>query len=238
MIFDMKICVKSDIHGNLIPYPSEFWEGLENCELLIICGDLIPLEIQRNMPLSRQWFETEFKVWAESLPVEKVIFVAGNHDFWLERNDQDAHELFNSSNKVVYLKNEIYSHISTVDNKVYELFGSPYCHIFGNWAFMIAAKELKNKFKSIPEDIDLLITHDAPYGTSDICLEGWSADGEHKGCPELRDAIIEKQPRYCVHGHLHSVSHNGELLDSTVVYNTSMLNETYNIAYKPLILEI
>ena len=99
-------------------------------------------------------------------------------------------------------------------------------------------KELKNKFKAIPEDVDLLITHDAPYGTSDVCLEGWAADGEHKGCHELRNAIIEKQPRYCVHGHLHSVSHNGELLDSTVIYNTSMLNENYDIAYKPLILEI
>ena len=234
----MKIAVISDLHGHLPIYPSPYWEGIEECELLLICGDILPLRIQTNMLESRLWLTEEFKPWAASLPVEQVYFIAGNHDFWFERNDLMAHQIFSRHDKVTYLKNEYIDYISTQDAKVYRIFGTPYCHQFGNWAFMRDEETLAKKFNQIPGNVDILLSHDAPYGTSDICLEGWSADGEHKGCPELRDAIIEKQPRYCVHGHLHSVSHNGELLDSTVVYNTSMLNETYNIAYKPLILEI
>ena len=52
------------------------------------------------------------------------------------------------------------------------------------------------------------------------------------------DAILEKKPKYCFHGHLHSTNHEEELLGNTKVYNTSILNEDYKITYDPVILEI
>ena len=57
----MKIACISDLHGNLIQYPSKYWDGLEECEVLFICGDILPLKIQYNMPKSREWLLTEFK---------------------------------------------------------------------------------------------------------------------------------------------------------------------------------
>jgi Icc-related predicted phosphoesterase len=99
-------------------------------------------------------------------------------------------------------------------------------------------KTLSELFSEIPEDVDILFTHDAPYGVSDVCLEGWAADGKHKGCLALRDAVLEKQPKYHFHGHLHSTNHEQELLENTKVYNTSIVDEGYNIQYPPLILEI
>ena len=83
----MTIAVISDLHGNLPIYPSKYWEGIEECELLLICGDILPLSIQSNMPRSRDWLIEDFKPWAASLPVEQVYFIAGHHDFWFEKND-------------------------------------------------------------------------------------------------------------------------------------------------------
>lgn len=234
----MKICSISDLHGNCVLYPSNFWKGLEECEVLFICGDILPLKIQFDMVRSQLWLEQEFKPWAEGLPVEKIFIIAGNHDAWFERNDQLAREIFPQDAKITYVKNDIIEYLSIQDNNIYRIFGTPYCHEFGNWPFMRKASTLKRKFSMMPENIDILFSHDAPYGTSDICLEGWAADGKHKGCPELRDAILQKSPKYCFHGHLHSTNHEQELLSNTKVFNTSILNEEYEIAYSPLIIKL
>ena len=234
----MKIAVISDLQGHLPIYPSPYWEGIEECELLLICGDILPLHCQSKAIESRLWLIDEFKPWAASLPVEQVFFIAGNHDFWFERNDLMAHQIFSPHDKVRYLKNEYIDYISSQDAKIYHIFGTPYCHIFGNWAFMRSEEILAKKFSQIPNNIDILISHDAPYGTSDICFEGWAADGRHKGCPELRDAIIASKPKYNFHGHLHSTNHGEELLGDTKVYNVSILNESYDFVYDPLIIRV
>lgn len=75
----MKIASISDLHGNLITYSSTYWKGLEECEVLFICGDIIPLNIQTNMEASKTWLTDKFKSWALELPVEKIFFIAGNH---------------------------------------------------------------------------------------------------------------------------------------------------------------
>lgn len=235
----MKVAVISDLHGHLPIYPSPYWEGIEECELLLICGDILPLSIQSNMPRSRDWLIEEFKPWAASLPVEQVYFIAGNHDFWFEKNDIEARKIFSLNDKVTYMKNEYLDYYASIqDSKTYRIFGTPYCHMFGNWAFMRGEETLAHKFSEMPDDVDILISHDAPYGTSDICFEGFSTSKGHIGCPELRDAILEKKPKYCFHGHLHSSNHGEEVLGETKVYNTSILNEQYNLVYEPLIIRL
>lgn len=67
---------------------------------------------------------------------------------------------------------------------------------------------------------------------------GSTADGKHKGCPELWDAIIATKPKYNFHGHLHSTNHEKELLGETKIYNVSILDEEYKLVYNPLIIRI
>ena len=71
----MKIAVISDLHGNLPDYHEDF----KDVELLLICGDLVPLNIQDNNYKSKRWFNEQFNRWIDSLPVEKCYFIAGNH---------------------------------------------------------------------------------------------------------------------------------------------------------------
>ena len=228
----MKICAISDLHGYL--------PEIESCELVLICGDIIPLNKQDSYRNTQKWYSKIFTEWANNLPCEKVIFIAGNHDLYLQNHDSlYGNIMFSKTNKITYLVNEEYEYISN-DGKIYKIYGTPYCHSFGNWAFMLSDEGLIERYKKIPNDVDILITHDQPYGYGDIILDKdcpW-VDGSHIGNIPLRDAILEKQPKYQFNGHLHSCDHSLIKIGETNHYNVSLKNEKYESVYEPLYLEI
>ena len=222
----MKIIAISDLHG-LLPKIDE------KCDVLCICGDIIPLEIQTDIYKSKNWLKTDFIAWCNSIACEHILLIAGNHDLIFEQTLH--HEIMNIflGTKIHYLENDEIE----IDGK--RFYGTPYCHIFENWAFMREDSHLKMIYDLIPENLDVLLIHDAPYGTSDICLQETEENNkEHIGCIPLRDAILEKKPKIVLHGHLHSTNHNVELMENTKVYNVSILNESYNLEYPPLTLNL
>lgn len=73
----MKITAVSDLHGNLI--------DIEECTVLLICGDISPLDIQKDYIQMTKWFFNDFYNWICNLPCEYIIFTPGNHDFWFEK---------------------------------------------------------------------------------------------------------------------------------------------------------
>ena len=78
----MKICAISDMHGNLQDI------DIPEADLLVIAGDLIPLSIQSYLKQSYKWFKQKFLPWLQSLPVEQVVFIAGNHDMLVNNKDR------------------------------------------------------------------------------------------------------------------------------------------------------
>lgn len=219
----MKILGISDLHGILPEITNEKFD------VLCICGDLFPLKAQNNMPQCKSWLEKRFIKWCESIPCDHVLLIAGNHDLYFERTIRSDIDSIFKNTKIHYLENDL----TEIDG--IKFYGTPYCKIFGMWAFMRDDEHLSMIFNNIPENIDVLLTHDAPYGTSDICLqnESWIT-GEHIGNEPLRDAIIAKSPKVNLHGHLHSANHSVELLRDTEVYNVSLVDERYELAYPPL----
>lgn len=236
----MKIAVISDLHGNLIYYPSNYWNGLEECEVLFICGDIFPLRIQFNMPKCHEWLINEFIPWATELPIEKVYVIGGNHDAWFERNEEEARKLLSEQGKITYIKNNLIEHISIQDGDTYTIFGTPYCHIYGNWPFMRDEDKLRELFNEIPENIDILFSHDAPtLGTVGTILQYGSYNMmTNAGNPILSEFILEKKPTYCFCGHIHSGNHILEKIGDSYIANCSILDEKYNIAYPPLYLRV
>ena len=228
----MKIIVLSDLHGTLLSVEDHF----EPCELICICGDISPLNIQCNHHKMKRWLCNKFKPWCESLPCNKVIFIAGNHDVVLGNLDF-MYSLFPKDEKVTYLFHEIYVYTSK-SGKEYKIFGTPYCSLFGNWAFMELNDELTKLFNEIPENLDLLLTHDAPFGVSDILLQLGYYTGEHIGNKPLAEAILQKAPKIVCHGHLHSTSRKFEEFGYSKVINCSIKDECYDPVYDPLIIEI
>ena len=230
------IVALSDMHGTLPKIEKSF-------DLMLIAGDCVDLTCQRVVKLSEDWYLEEFLDWVDQLPFKdeqsKIILIAGNHDVGLEKMSSETKQLFlialdkRSNSRVVYLENELY--IYKHNDEEISIFGTPYCKIFGNWAFMGNDDWLKFQYSKIPEKVDILLTHDAPYGTSDRCY-GWLEHGRtpiHIGNEPLRDAIIDKNPIICIHGHLHSSNHDVETLANTKVYNVSILDENYEETYKP-----
>lgn len=224
----MKICAFSDMHGQL-----DF--NIEPCDIVLICGDIVPLYIQRNMEDSETWLKEVFLPWCENLPCEKVAFIGGNHDFFLYDNKEKIHELVNEtkSDKIIYLDCEHFEYGGKI------IFGSPWCKPFGKWAFMESFEESETRYKDI-DHVDILMTHDAPYGVSDVLLQEdcWWADGSHIGNPSLRNLLDKTKPKLHVFGHLHSCLHDEAKHNNTSVFCVSLLNEDYKMVYEPLYFEL
>ena len=239
----MKVIAFSDPHGILPNINEEF-------DLMFICGDICPVDNHyRNW--QREWMETHFTEWVNNLPFKdawsKVIFIAGNHSLRLEsckREDIKSGILDKCNGRLVYLQNEYYEfdYWNGVELTIYKIFGTPYCKIFGNWAFMRPDDKLEKYFSQIPYDLDFLITHDPPNindcGTI-LQQTKWSDGTKKAGNDILTDHILEKTPKYVFCGHIHSGNHNlEEYAEGCKIANVSLLNEFYNPIYKPLILDI
>ena len=226
----MKVCVTSDLHGYL--------PEIEPCELLLICGDIVSLKHQRYSKSCKQWYTKVFQPWIDSLPCDKVLFIPGNHEVGVEGHEDEYRKLFSPTNKATILLHDYYEYLSN-DGIVYKIFGTPYCKIFGNWAFMRTNSDLKEKFSEIPEGLDILLTHDVAYGYADQSLQdiGYGTD-THFGTVELRDAILEKKPKFHLSGHIHTANHNLIMIGDTKHYNVSYVDETYIPTFKPLYIEI
>lgn len=226
----IKICSISDLHGYL--------PKIEPCELVLICGDIVGLHAQRYPKSCKEWYIDWFKPWVNELPCDKVLFIPGNHEVGMEGHEEEYKKLFGPHNKATVLFHESYEYLGS-DGKTYKIFGTPYCKIFGNWAYMRPNSDLKEKFSEIPEGLDILLTHDVAYGYADQSLQdiGYGTD-THFGTVELRDAILEKKPKLHLSGHIHTADHNPIMIGDTKHYNVSYLDEKYTPTFEPLYLDI
>lgn len=146
----MKVCAISDLHG-------QFNFKIEPSDVLLICGDISPIIIQRDLQMMSFWIESVFIPWCNKLPVKKIFLIAGNHDFYLEKKKEQFLKQIENTN-IVYLQDESYTY--TLDNKEYVIYGTPWCHQFGYWAFMTDDEELYQIYSQMPDNIDILLTHD------------------------------------------------------------------------------
>lgn len=225
----IKICSFSDMHGNL-----DF--TIEPCDLVLICGDIVPLNIQSYTKPSEKWFRDTFIPWCNNLPCDKVLFIGGNHDKWLCDHEDKIRLMLNGNDKVTYLNCEVYTY------KGINIYGTPLCKIFGHWSFMetyeLQDEKYDKQIETLPK-IDILMAHDSPYGISDIILQKdcpW-ADGTHIGNESLRKFCEKIKPKLFVKGHLHSTEHGCLMLNDTSIYTVSLLDERYKMVYKPLYIE-
>jgi len=227
----LKIVAISDLHGYLPEISQE-------ANIMIIAGDISPLNIQFDKPKMKIWLEIEFAYWIKSLPVDKVYLVAGNHDAYFQGINQIQLATFKQQCdfKLVYLENNYVVHRH--DGDEFKIFGTPYCHIFGNWPFMVSDNYMEEKFKGIPDEVDIIISHDPPYGVGEVdcVLEStrWNNDPtQHKGNIPLRKRLEKIKYGWLFCGHLHSGRHSFESFNGGQCVNVSLKDENYQPVYKP-----
>lgn len=209
---------------------------LPEADMIIHSGDMDITSINKAI---------EFLDWFSSLDYKYKIFIAGNHDKFLDEShsigtSRKAKEiLFEKYPDVVYLED------SSVEIEGVKIYGSPYTPRFGtNWAFQLtfdANDQMlyqnyhnkiyptsMSKWSQIPEDTDILITHGPPYGILDKVEAFYSPNiNESVGDKILIEKIEEVNPKYHIFGHIHEQSGILHLGDTTYI-NASVLDEEYN----------
>lgn len=208
----MKVVVVSDTHGQhaLVNVP----EG----DVLIHAGD-----VSRNG--KREQIE-DFLSWFSDQPHQHKIFIAGNHDYFFERESTE-------NIKEIIPENVVYLNDSGIDIKGLHFWGSPVQPWFFDWAFnRERGEEIKKHWDLIPTHTDVLITHGPVHGLLDKTISG-----EHVGCEELKNKVNEIQPKVSIAGHIHEAY--GEMKQNGIHYiNASVLNVNYELVNEPIIFTI
>lgn len=221
------IAAMSDMHGVLPTINRKF-------NLLCICGDIFPQDIERKKEESKEWFYNVFLLWIKSISCEYVIMIPGNHCFYLETEYQKHGEIslpHEFNDKCVCLVDETFYYHGI------RFYGTPWVTNLPNWAFNTNSPQCV--FGIIPYDCDILLTHHAPdYGKLGCSYPNTEKERNY-GCIELTKAILSRpQIKYHFCGHIHTGTHGGVKLGNTLSYNVSILNEQYKEAFPVTYLEL
>ncbi len=166
-----------------------------------------------------------FNEWLKNQPHRHKIFIAGNHDWLYETNNRLARELLDDS--IHYLQD------SFIKIKNLKIYGSPWQPRFYDWAFnLMRGAEIAEKWKLIPKDTDILITHGPPHEILDLTPNGDSA-----GCEELRKTVEEIKPKVHIFGHIHSGYGTIEKFGVRFI-NASNCDESYSPVNIPVVFDI
>lgn len=177
----VRVCCISDTHSMHANIPG----GIPKCDILLHAGDITGEgELDKLL---------RFDEWAAKIPLpkEQKICIAGNHDRTFERSPELAR---------AHMTQWTYLEDSFVEVLGLKIYGSPWSTSFypEHWVFNVdRGAPAREKWESIPEDIDILMAHGPPFGYGD------RIDGMHVGCEDLASRLHVVRPRLTVCGHIH-----------------------------------
>lgn len=231
----MKIFATSDTHGDLSNI------NLNGIDLALFAGDIAPLRGISSWDTYDQlkWMNKDFYEFCMSWPDAKVIFIPGNHDFFPIIRETFGYKLHGKNLSLKLAPNATMLIDKKVDVDGLSIYGTPWVPIISHrWAFEAEHDKLVEKFSMIPKGVDILLTHVPPrFNYLGVSLE-YGHSSENFGSSELADAIFKKEPKMCFCGHIHSGDHEMNKFNTTEVWNVSRVNESYEVAYEPIILEV
>jgi Icc-related predicted phosphoesterase len=213
----MKIVFISDTHGKHKILTSKAYNNiLGEGDVLVHAGDCTNVGKTHEI--------NEFLDWFSDTPFTHKIFIAGNHDFWFEKNHDIAQEYKDKGVKYLF--------DSMVEIDGVKIYGSPWQPEFYNWAFNLPRGEkLAEKWGKIPEGLDILVTHSPAFGMVDATIQGISV-----GCHDLFQRVVKVKPKIHACGHIHW-SYGQKTFDGIEFINASILNEGYFYENKPIAIE-
>ncbi|MCB0845437.1 MAG: metallophosphatase domain-containing protein [Bacteroidetes bacterium] len=166
----------------------------------------------------------EFLEWFSALPYQYKVFIAGNHDFFAEKNRAEFRQMI--PNNCIYLED------SGVEIEGIHIWGSPITPWFYDWAFnRHRGMEIRPHWNKIPLHTDILITHGPPHDILDRTASGIKA-----GCEDLSHKIAEVRPRLHLFGHIHE-AYGQRTIGETTYINASVLDLKYQQVNDPVVFE-
>lgn len=233
----MSVAAISDIHGRLHDLNTADFAG---ADLVLLAGDIVPLDTQRVVDRSLAWLHGEFAAWLDEMPPEApVVLVAGNHDFALATigaGEPGVHRGLFGCRQLIYVQD------ASVEVCGLSLYGTPWIpFLSGGWAFTapssFGGRFLAEKFSAIPEGLDILLTHTPMRGYLDRDVDSLPATPRdrppHLGSGALLRAVQTRRPRLHVCGHVHEgrgatgIRVGESWRDWTVIANVTSLDGRY-----------
>ena len=208
----MKFIAISDTHGK------HEQVNLPDGDVLIHAGDITWQGHEREV--------LDFLGWFANLSFRYKIFIAGNHDFYFERESSEKVKAA-IPGSVIYLED------SSIDIEGIRIWGSPVTPWFYDWAFnRHRGEEIRKHWEKISEHTDIVVTHGPAYGMLDQ-----SSKGEHLGCKDLYERLAHVKPRIHVCGHIHEAYGTAEKADIKFI-NCSATDEKYRLIHAPVVFEL
>ena len=172
-----------------------------------------------------EWKKNEiisFLEWFAAWPPTYKVFVAGNHDFFFEKNSH-AGIVKLIPPGVTYLND------TGITIEGIKIWGSPITPWFFDWAFnRNRGADIAKHRAFIPEITRILITHGPPYGILDRTISN-----EQAGCEDLLKRIHTFKPVCHIFGHIHE-GYGMVENEGTVFINASVVDERYRLRNKPV----
>ncbi|KAL6743287.1 hypothetical protein Aduo_016343 [Ancylostoma duodenale] len=219
----LKVVCISDTHDQL-----DLVKDIPDGDVLIHAGDLTNYGSERELK----------KVNEElgRLPHKHKLIVAGNHDLGFDDSEDPKGRLEKYRGQgtpkgYLLLTNVTYLQDKGVEIEGVKFFGSSWHPLYG-YPFYRPRSELKKKWKVLPSNLDVLITHTPALGYLDTFGD------ERWGCRYLLEEIEDRvKPKFHVFGHVHE--RYGALSNgATIFVNAAQAAKNNKIANKPLIFYI
>lgn len=172
-----------------------------------------------------------FANWFDRLDFKYKIFVAGNHDRFVEQiGPEETQRLLGDS--VHYLQD------SGCCFEGFNFWGTPWTPPFMNWAFNADDEFAAKQYAKIPEWTNVLISHGPACDTLDLL-----PTPENVGSVPLMQRLAELKRNYInlkyhIFGHIHcnyGVMADG---DGFTYVNAAICTESYNPTNAPILLHI
>jgi Icc-related predicted phosphoesterase len=207
----MKLCIISDTHNK-----HKHLGVLPEADVIIHCGDFTSVGKEHEVENFMKWFSKldQYKY---------KIIIAGNHDWLFEKNGILARDLVP--------KNVIYLEDNEAIIEGFKFYGTPVQKRFCDWAFNRDEHILQKHWNAIPDDVDVLITHETPYTILDYVP--WS--NKHEGSASLYSEVVGRiKPMIHCFGHIHE-GYGIRIIGDIRFINASNLNGDYECVNAPVI---
>lgn len=216
----MKIVAVSDTHGR--------WNKLEipECDILISAGDY---SFKGESHIVK-----DFHKWLNKQKAKHIVSVQGNHEVWVQANFEQAKQIaLEACPRAHFLQHD------SIEIEDIKIFGSAWTPFFYDWAWnahrtlelaqTFSRPYIWDKWKNIPLDTDILITHGPPHKILDelVDIHGYPK-GEFVGCENLSIKIKElKKLKHHIFGHIHFWGGQTVCKDGIMYHNASICDEKY-----------
>lgn len=224
----MKIIALSDLHGNLDKI-------YDSCDVVVIAGDWSPLYCQHDAYSILNWWDRKFIPWMKQIDTSHIVIIPGNHDLACTLS------FFKSELDTILKRNKVENevhylcHDSIIINGK-KFYGNPNSESPRCWAF----SNPYNVNYDFDDDTDVLITHQPPrFGNIGFVRQ----TNREFGSVDLRNKILDSNISLNICGHIHTGEHGCHSIilnngNEARVYNVSILDEDYRVAYKPTVIEL